>query len=65
MTDTLDPEGVYLELDGRRRASLGKIGRPEHRRYLAATDPDGTITLRPIVFAYASSSSSENKPEIR
>jgi hypothetical protein len=38
---------VIVELDERRRASLGKVGRPEHRRYLA-TEKDGVITLTPI-----------------
>jgi len=42
-------EDVLIELDDRRRASLGKLGRPEHRRYLARQDPDGTITLTPAV----------------
>jgi hypothetical protein len=36
-----------LELDERRRASLGKIGKPEHRRYLVTEEPDGTIILTP------------------
>ncbi len=43
MTDQL------IELDNRRRASLGKLGRPEHRRYLATEQPDGTIVLTPAV----------------
>ena len=38
-----------LELDERRRASLGKIGRPEHRRYLVTEEPDGTLILVPAV----------------
>jgi hypothetical protein len=38
---------VLIELDDRRRVSLGKLGRPEHRRYLAAQHPDGTIVLTP------------------
>lgn len=38
---------VLIELDERRRASLGKVGRPEHRRYLA-TEHDGVITLTPV-----------------
>ena len=42
-------EEVLIELDHRRRASFGKLGRPEHRRYLASEDPDGTITLTPAV----------------
>jgi hypothetical protein len=40
---------VLVELDDRRRASLGKVGKPEHRRYLAAEQPDGTIILTPAV----------------
>ncbi len=39
MTDTL------IELDDRRRVSLGKVGR--HRRYLAHEEPDGTLVLTP------------------
>ena len=38
-----------LELDERRRASFGRIGRSEHRRYLVDEEPDGTIILRPAV----------------
>lgn len=40
---------VVLELDERRRASLGRIGHPEHRRYLVTEQPDGTIILTPAV----------------
>ncbi len=40
---------VLVELDERRRASLGKVGKPEHRRYLASEQPDGTIVLTPAV----------------
>lgn len=43
MTDML------IELDERRRASLGKVGRPEHRRYLVHEQPDGTIVFTPAV----------------
>lgn len=42
-------EEVLVELDERRRLSLGKMGKPEHRRYLAAEHPDGTIVLTPAV----------------
>jgi hypothetical protein len=38
-----------IELDDRRRVALGKVGKPEHRRYLAETHPDGTIILKPAV----------------
>jgi len=40
---------VILELDERSRASLGRIGRPEHRRNLVVEEPDGMIVLRPAV----------------
>lgn len=39
--------GVLLELDQRRRVTLGKIGR--HEQYLARVESDGTIILTPAV----------------
>lgn len=36
-----------LELDERRRASFGKVGRPEHRRYIVEENPNGSICLTP------------------
>jgi len=42
-------EGKLLELDERRRTSLGKIGRAQDRRYLVTELPDGTVILRPAV----------------
>lgn len=42
-------EQVLIELDDRRRAYLGKVGRTEHRRYLGRTEEDGTIILTPAV----------------
>jgi hypothetical protein len=36
-----------LELDERRRAAFGKVGHPEHRRYIVDESPDGTICLIP------------------
>lgn len=38
---------MLIELDDRRRVSLGKIGRPEHRHYLAHEEPDGTLVFVP------------------
>jgi hypothetical protein len=38
-----------VELDGRRRTSLAKVGRKQDRKYLAETKPDGTIILTPAV----------------
>jgi len=40
-------ERVLIELDERRRATLGKLGR--HRRYLAHEEPNGVIVLIPAV----------------
>lgn len=42
-------DDILLELDERRRGSLGRIGRKEHRRYLVTEEPDGTIVLTPAV----------------
>lgn len=42
-------DDVLIELDERRRVSLGRLGRPEHRRYLAHEEPDGTLVLVPAV----------------
>lgn len=39
---------VIVELDDRRRVSLGKIARPEHRRYLATELDGGVIRLTPV-----------------
>jgi hypothetical protein len=38
---------VMVELDDRRRLSLGKIGR--HTRYLVREESDGTLILQPAV----------------
>ncbi len=38
-----------VEVDRRRRISLGKIGRPEHTRYIVAEAADGEIRLIPAV----------------
>jgi hypothetical protein len=42
MSDT-----VLIELDDRRRVSLGKLGR--HSRYLAREEADGTLIFEPAV----------------
>lgn len=38
---------VVIEVDSRRRVSLGKLG--HHDTYLATEQPDGTIMLEPAV----------------
>ncbi|WAC89377.1 hypothetical protein [Mycobacterium sp. Aquia_213] len=40
-------EPVVIEVDSRRRISIGKLGR--HDTYLATEQPDGTIVLEPAV----------------
>jgi hypothetical protein len=42
-------ESVLIELDERRRTSLGKVGRKEHTRYLVEEQADGTLIWRPAV----------------
>lgn len=38
-----------VELDGRRRVALGRIGKAEHTRYLVTEEPDGTLIFTPAV----------------
>jgi hypothetical protein len=38
---------MVIEVDSRRRVSLGRLG--HHDTYLATEQPDGTITLEPAV----------------
>jgi hypothetical protein len=40
---------VLVELDDRRRTSLGRVGRREHTRYLVEEQADGTLIWRPAV----------------
>lgn len=40
-------DAILIELDERRRLSLGKLGR--HSRYLAREEPDGTLIFEPAV----------------
>ncbi|MGH3504799.1 MAG: hypothetical protein ACRDQA_28475 [Nocardioidaceae bacterium] len=56
MTDTL------IELDDRRRVSLGKLGR--HQRYLAHEEPDGTLVLTPAAIMSKAQASLLARPEV-
>ena len=38
-----------LELDSRRRVALGRVGNPDHDRYLVDEHPDGTLVVTPAV----------------
>lgn len=42
-------EPVLVEVDQRRRVSLGKLVEEGHSRYLATVESDGSIVLRPAV----------------
>ncbi len=42
-------EPVLVELDERRRTSLGRVGHKEHTRYLVEEQADGTLIWRPAV----------------
>lgn len=47
-----DDSRKLVEVDSRRRIHLGDMGK--HHRYLAHTEPDGTIILTPAVVVPAS-----------
>lgn len=52
-------------LDGRRRTSLAKVGRPQDDHYLADTFDDGTIVLTPAVTISAVELAVLSDPESR
>lgn len=58
MTDQL------IELDSRRRAAFGRIGRAEHTRYLVTEEPDGTLILTPAVVMAAHEAALLRQPEL-
>src|SRR4051794_34536723 len=47
MTVDWNDKRHVVELDSRRRTSLGKVGR--HDRYLVSEEPDGTLIFEPAV----------------
>ena len=54
--------GTLLELDTRRRISLGQIAK--HDRYLAVAEADGTIVLTPaVVMTEAEAARLRTEPE--
>jgi hypothetical protein len=55
---------VLVELDNRRRASLGRLGNPEHRYYLGHTEPDGRIVLVPAVVMPEAEARLRGNPEL-
>lgn len=54
-----------ITVDDRRRTSLAKVGRPEHRRYLVDEHDDGTIVLTPAVTLSAAEVAALRDPEVR
>jgi hypothetical protein len=59
------PDDVaVVEVDSRRRVSLGKIGRPEDTRYIVQAEEDGSITLTPAVVMSAAEAKLLRHPEL-
>ena len=53
-----------VELDSRRRVALGRLGRPEHQRYLVTEEPDGTLVFTPAVIMTAHEAALLRNPEL-
>ena len=53
-----------VELDSRRRVALGRLGRPEHQRYLVTEEPDGTLVFTPAVVMTAHEAALLRRPEL-
>ncbi len=53
-----------VELDARRRLSLGKAGKREHTRYLVEENDEGEIRLIPVVSVPARELFVWNNPEL-
>ena len=53
-----------IELDARRRVALGRLGNPEHNRYLVTEHPDGSLLLTPAVVMTAHEAALLRNPEL-
>ena len=53
-----------VELDSRRRASLGRIGNPDHTRYLVEEAPDGSLLFTPAVVMTAHEEALLRNPDL-
>ena len=53
-----------IELDARRRVALGKLGKPEHTRYLVTEHPDGSLLLTPAVVMTVHEAALLRNPEL-
>ena len=60
-TTTTTPQ--LIELDARRRCALGRVGRPEHSRYLVTEERDGTLIFTPAVVMTAHEAALLRHPE--
>ncbi len=53
-----------VELDARRRVALGRLGNPEHTRYLVTEHPDGSLVLTPAVVMTAHEAALLRTPDL-
>lgn len=53
-----------VELDGRRRAALGRLGNPDHNLYLVDEEVDGTLIFTPAVVMSAHEAALLRNPEL-
>jgi len=53
-----------VELDSRRRITLGRLGKPEHERYFVHEEADGTLVLTPAVVMSAHEAALLRHPEL-
>ncbi len=53
-----------VELDSRRRAALGRIGNPDHTRYLVEEEPDGSLLFTPAVVMTAHEEALLRSPDL-
>ncbi|MDE0268374.1 MAG: hypothetical protein OXI96_04970 [Acidimicrobiaceae bacterium] len=53
-----------VELDSRRRVTLGRLGNPEHSRYLVTEHADGTLVFTPAVVMTAHEAALLRHPEL-
>ena len=55
---------LLVEVDSRRRIALGKLGNPDHVRYLVEEQPDGSLLLTPAVVMTQHDAALLKNPEI-
>ncbi len=62
MTNTQSSPGLLVQVDARKRVSLGSLA--EHAQYLARATPDGTIIFEPAVVITAAERAFLGDPEL-